>query len=316
MCNYYAERCSENNVPRISSEQIFLTTGTSEAYSFLFRLLSNPGDQVLVPRPSYPLFDFLADIQDVKLAAYPLQYDHGWHVDFSVLQSLITDNTRAMMVVHPNNPTGSFASREEMGKLASICLEHRLALIADEVFLDYAFPGVTAESFAFNADCLTFVLSGLSKISCLPQMKLGWIVMNGPADLRIAAEERLEVIADTYLSMNAPLQLALSPLLEERRHIQPQLCTRIEHNLSALDQAIAVQNMVSRLDLQGGWYAVVRVPATRSDEELAIDLIRQSNVVVHPGHFYDFAREGYLVVSLITPEDQFSEGIARIIKSF
>src|SRR5256885_13346129 len=200
VCAYYAEHARHlAAAQKISPQQIFLTTGTSEAYSFLFRLLCNPGDQVLVPRPSYPLFDFLADIQDVKLAAYPLQYDHGWHIDFAVLESLITEKARAVMVVHPNNPTGSFASIGEMGKLASICAEHDLALIADEVFLDYAFSDSEATSFAFNADCLTFVLSGLSKISCLPQMKVGWVLINGPAELRMQAEERLEVIADTYL---------------------------------------------------------------------------------------------------------------------
>src|SRR5207248_3350623 len=190
VCGYYEEHAGRvNKGGQISPEQIFLTTGTSEAYSFLFRLLCNPGDQVLVPRPSYPLFDFLADIQDVKLTAYPLQYDHGWHIDFALLESAITETTRAVMVVHPNNPTGSFASAREVKRLREICAKHSLALIADEVFLDYAFPGVTAESFAFEANCLTFVLNGLSKISCLPQMKVGWMLVNGPDDLRKTAEE-------------------------------------------------------------------------------------------------------------------------------
>ena len=315
VCAYYGEHARRVNLNRqISPEQIFLTTGTSEAYSFLFRLLCNPGDQVLVPRPSYPLFDFLADIQDVKLAAYPLQYDHGWHIDFAALESLITDKTRAVMVVHPNNPTGSFASRGEMSKLGQVCADYGLALIADEVFLDYGISDAIPASFALNNDSLTFVLSGLSKISCLPQMKVGWVVVNGPAGLRSQAEDRLEVIADTYLSMNAPLQLALPVLLEERRHIQPQLFDRIEQNLRSLDDEIKKQELVSRLEMQGGWYAVLRVPATGPDEELAIELIRQHEVVVHPGHFYDFPREGYLVVSLITPEDQFREGIRRILR--
>jgi alanine-synthesizing transaminase len=314
VCCYYSEATIKNTVQQISPEQVFLTTGTSEAYSLLFRLLCNPGDQVLVPRPSYPLFDFLADIQDVRLVGYSLQYDHGWHIDFAALGASITSNTRAVIVVHPNNPTGSFASTDEMSRLVSICAEHRLTLIADEVFLDYALPDVAAKTFAFNTDCLTFVLSGLSKISCLPQMKVGWIAVNGPGELRTQAEGRLEVIADTYLSMNAPLQLALPALLAERRHIQPQLCARIKQNLAALDQAIAKQNLVARLNLQGGWYAVLRVPAIRPDEELAVDLIHRSGVVVHPGHFYDFPREGYLIGSLITPEDHFSEGIARLLR--
>jgi alanine-synthesizing transaminase len=316
VCNYYAEGSPEKRLPQFSPEQVFLTTGTSEAYSFLFRLLCNPGDQVLIPRPSYPLFDFLADIQDVKLAAYPLQYDHGWQIDFSALQSLITRQTRAVMVVHPNNPTGSFASPIEMRKLSELCAEHNVALIADEVFLDYTLTHQRVESFAFSSDCVIFALSGLSKISCLPQMKVGWIAVNGPREFRKEAEERLELIADTYLSMNAPLQLALPALLEEREHIQTQLCARIQRNLTVLDRAIANQNLVSRLELQGGWYAVLRVPATCSDEELAIEMIRQYELVLHPGHFYDFPGDGYLVVSLITPEDQFSEGIARLLRFY
>jgi len=310
---YYADHAkTQRTSARVQPEQIFLTTGTSEAYSFLFRLLCNPGDQVLVPQPSYPLFDFLADIQDVRLTAYPLHYDHGWHIDFSALRAAIGPSVKALMVVHPNNPTGSYVGRTEMQQLVEICANANLALIADEVFLDYALEG-KPPSFVFSTDCLTFVLSGLSKISCLPQMKVGWIAVNGPPLLRRQAEERLEVIADTYLSMNAPLQFATPDLLKERKAVQKQVRMRIERNLHTLDEQVKRQELVSRLECEGGWYAVLRVPAYYSDEELAIKLMREQHVVIHPGHFYDFPRDGYVIVSLITPEREFKRGTDRLL---
>ncbi len=315
VCEYYREHARAlGPTAAISPEQIFLTTGTSEAYSFLFRLLCDPGDRLLIPRPSYPLFDFLAEIQDVQLAGYPLHYDHGWQMDMMALRSAITARTRAVMVVHPNNPTGSFIGDEEMAELAAICAQNQLAVLSDEVFLDYPLSAKAPRSFAFNTQCLTFALSGLSKIACLPQMKVGWIVINGPEELRRQAEERLEVIADTYLSMNAPLQLATPVLLGQRKGVQEQLRRRVLKNLDELDRRIRGQELISRLEVQGGWYAVLRVPVTRSDEELAIALMREQSVVVHPGHFYDFFREGFLVVSLITPEQEFSEGIERLAR--
>jgi alanine-synthesizing transaminase len=313
---YYADHAkAQHTSARVEPEQIFLTTGTSEAYSFLFRLLCNPGDQVLVPQPSYPLFDFLADIQDVRLTAYPLHYDHGWHIDLSAVRAAIGPGVKAVMVVHPNNPTGSYVSRTEMQQLIEICGDAKLALIADEVFLDYAHEG-KPPSFVFSTDCLTFVLSGLSKISCLPQMKVGWIAVNGPQASRRQAEERLEVIADTYLSMNAPLQFATPVLLRERKAVQKQVRMRIERNLHMLNQQISRQELVSRLEFEGGWYAVLRVPAICADEELAIRLMREQHVVIHPGHFYDFPRDGYLIVSLITPENDFKRGINKLLQLF
>ncbi|HEX6466262.1 MAG TPA: pyridoxal phosphate-dependent aminotransferase, partial [Terriglobales bacterium] len=273
---YYREHArSMGSTASISPEQIFLTTGTSEAYSFLFRLLCNPGEQILAPRPSYPLFDFLAEIQDVKLVAYPLHYDHGWQVDMAALRSAITDRARAVMVVHPNNPTGSFIGSDEAAELAAICAENNLAIISDEVFLDYSLSAKVPHSFVLNTPCLTFTLSGLSKIACLPQMKVGWIVINGPEELRRQAEERLEVIADTYLSMNAPLQLAAPVLLRQRKAIQEQVRRRAEKNLKTLEGKLREQKLISRLEAQGGWYAVLRVPVTRSEEELAIALMRE-----------------------------------------
>jgi len=298
----------------LEPEHLILTTSTSEGYSFVFRLLCNPGDELLVPKPSYPLFEFLADLQDVKLVSYPLLYDHGWQMDFPSLQKAVTSRTRAVVVVHPNNPTGSFVHPDELDLLNNFSREHSLALIADEVFLDYAHNRVARKSFTTNQYVLTFTLSGVSKISALPQMKLAWIVTSGPeADLE-AAQARLEIIADTYLSMNAPVQSATPALLDQRKNIQPQLLDRVLGNLAELDRQLAAQKTCQRLSVEGGWYAVLRVPVTQTDEELAVDLLRRKFVLIHPGHFYDFPNDGYLVLSLITPPDDFREGIQRLLE--
>jgi len=298
----------------IDPESVVLTTSTSEGYSYVFRLLCNPGDEVLVPKPSYPLFEFLADLEDVNLIPYILVYDHGWQVDFHSLHQAVNARTRAVVVVHPNNPTGSYVSAHERELLNSFCQEHGLALIADEVFLDYPHDGVRRTSFAMNQDALMFTLSGLSKISGLPQMKLAWVVTSGPENAVAAAMERLEVIADTYLSMNAPIQLATPVLLEQRKNIQPFLLDRVRANLAELDRQLAKPKASQRLVLEGGWYAVLRVPVTQSDEDLAIDALRQASVLVHPGHFYDFPSDGYLIVSLLTPPAEFREGIERLLE--
>jgi alanine-synthesizing transaminase len=298
----------------LDPEHLILTTSTSEGYSFVFRLLCNPGDELLVPKPSYPLFEFLADLQDVKLVPYPLIYDHGWQMDFPSLQRTVTKRTRGVVVVHPNNPTGSYVHPHEQESLNRFCREHELALIADEVFLDYAHDAAPRQSFAANHDVLTFTLSGVSKISALPQMKVAWIVTSGPAAEVEAAQARLEVIADTYLSMNAPIQWATPALLDERKHIQQQLLGRVLGNLAELDRQLAAQKTCQRLTVEGGWYAVLRVPVTQTDEELAINLLCQKSVLVHPGHFYDFPTDGYLVLSLITTQDDFAEGIKRLLE--
>jgi alanine-synthesizing transaminase len=302
----------------IDPERLILTTGTSEAYSFLFRLLCEPGDEVLVAHPSYPLFDFLASIQDVKLCPFRLVYDHGWQVDLSELEKCMGARTRAILLVHPNNPTGNFISVREAAELNALCAKHDLALVVDEVFLDYRLEGDCDRSalqgtFAGNSAALTFVLSGLSKISALPQMKVGWIATSGPEDLVRDSISRLEVIADTYLSMNAPVQQALPTLLGQRRSLQPQLMSRIRTNLHTLDRQLANQNLVSRLRIEGGWYVVLRVPAVQSDEELAIRLLDQCSVAVHPGHFYEFSGEGFLVLSMLTPASSFEEGVQRLL---
>ncbi len=300
---------------KLSPEQIILTVSTSEAYSYCFRLLCDPGDQVLVPSPSYPLFEFLADIQDVELVPYELVYDHGWQIEFESLRRAITPRSRAIMVVHPNNPTGHFTRSWELERLNALCRESDLALIADEVFLDYGITGETPLSFAANDGALTFTLSGLSKICALPQIKVAWVAANGPREIVRTAVERLDVIADTYLSPNAPVQWAIPELLETRQEIQCQLRERVLCNLHELDTQLANARMTTRLSLDAGWYAVLRTPATRSDEDVAIALLEQERVIIHPGHFFDFPGAGYLVASLIAPEKDFREGIGRMLRA-
>jgi aspartate/methionine/tyrosine aminotransferase len=308
---YYAARGE-----RIRVRDTILTASTSEAYSFLFRLLCNPGDEVLVPSPSYPLFEFLASIQDVKLARYPLLYDHGWQIDFHALERAITSRTRAILVVNPNNPTGHFAKANEVAGLIELCPNREIALIADEVFLDFCFLPQPQRSFVSNGAGLTFTLSGLSKIAGLPQMKAAWLVASGPDNAKEQALARLEVIADTYLSVSTPIQMALPTFLELRHGFQRQLVSRVRANLRQLDSQLAQNKICSRLEVEGGWNAVLRVPSVRSNEDLAIELVTQKQVIVHPGHFYDFDREGYLVISLIAPEADFAEGIGRLLQMF
>jgi alanine-synthesizing transaminase len=300
----------------VAPENVFLTTGTSEAYSFLFRMLCNPGDEILIPTPSYPLFDFLADIQDVRLVRYSLLYDHGWQTDFYSLERAVSRRTRAAILVHPNNPTGHYAKAEEAAKFAEICAAHDMAIIADEVFYDFAFAPSRPPSFAEHAGALTFVLSGVSKICGLPQMKAGWIVTNGPEDKKASALARLEVIADTYLSMNAPVQCALPTLLGLRDDFQEQLMVRAQQNLAELDRQLSAHPQCARLEIEGGWNAVLRVPAIRSDEEAAIDLLESRGVYLHPGHFYDFPGDGHMVVSLIVQPEEFAKGISRVLAFF
>jgi aspartate/methionine/tyrosine aminotransferase len=307
---YYAARGDA-----LSPEQIVLTVSTSEAYSYCFRLLCDPGDEVLVPAPSYPLFEFLADIQDVQLVPYELVYDHGWQIEFESLRRAITARSRAIMVVHPNNPTGHFTRPWELELLNALCAEHELTLVADEVFLDYGLSEEKPLSFASNAGALTFTLSGLSKISALPQIKVAWIAASGPRELVAEALGRLEVIADTYLSPNAPVQWAIAELLGTREGIQQQLRERVRRNLHELDRQLAEAKMTTRLVLDAGWYAVLRTSAAQSDEELAIALLECCGVLVHPGHFFNFPAAGYLVVSLIAPEEEFREGAGRAIRA-
>jgi aspartate/methionine/tyrosine aminotransferase len=312
VCAYY----SDHSVS-LQPNQLILTTSTSEAYSYLFRLLCNPHDEVLIAQPGYPLFDFLAQICDVRLVPYPLFYDHGWHIDFAALRQRITPQTRAIAIVHPNNPTGHFTSRAERTQLEQLCAENGLALIVDEVFLDYPLSDEIPESFATgDHPALTFVLSGLSKICGLPQMKAAWIAAFGPEREVTTALDRLEVIADTYLSMNAPIQHAMGPWLAARGHIQNRIRTRCRANLEALDVLLSRQRLVTRLQADAGWYAILRVPALMDDEELAALLIREHEVAVHPGRFFAFPSSGWLVASLLSPRRCFSRGIESIHQYF
>ena len=311
VCGYYRE---SHEVVDLDPDRLILTTSTSEAYSYVFRLLCNPGDEVLVPKPSYPLFEFLADLADVRLLPYPLLYDHGWQIDFDSLYKAATARSRAVILVHPNNPTGSYVSVAETSALNLFCRDYNLALIVDEVFLDYSHDGTERRSFASNAEALTFTLSGVSKISALPQMKLAWVATSGPKEIVAEAGARLEIIADTFLSLNAPVQLAASVLLDQRKQIQPILLDRLRVNLGELDAQLAANPACARLQVEGGWYAVLRVPIRGTDEDLAIDLLRKLGVIVHPGHFYDFPSEGHLVLSLITEPANFRAGVSRLLQ--
>jgi alanine-synthesizing transaminase len=312
---YYADRGDA-----VSPERICLTTSTSEAYSYLFRTLCDPGDELLIPTPSYPLFDFLADVNDVKLVRYPLLYDHGWQIDFHALEQALTARARGIIVVHPNNPTGQFCKPYEAARLNEICASRKLALIADEVFLDFAIGFDPRDqrpaSFVANRSTLTFTLSGLSKISGMPQMKIAWLAASGPGDLVCEALNRIDVIADTYLSLNTPLQLAAPDLLQQRREFQRQILARMHANLEEVDRQLARQPLCERLQTEGGWYTIVRVPVTRTDEELAIEMLNTKGVFLHPGHFYDLPRDGHLVISLIPPETKFSEGVRLLLSLF
>ena len=298
----------------VDEDSTILTTSTSEAYSYLFRLLCDAGDEVLVAQPSYPLFDFLATLDDVALKPYPLFYDFGWWIDFAELERRIGPRTRAILVVHPNNPTGHWTHLPERQKLEELCVRHGLALIVDEVFLDY--PIATdgheqpTKSFATGPHpALTFVLSGISKICALPQMKVAWLAALGPPKAVAAAVQRMEVIADTFLSMNAPAQLALPTWLENSRAMQSQIRRRVQSNLQAVQE--------SGLDLlrpEAGWSAVVRLRGNswRSSNSAALALLDQANVMVHPGEFYGMSDRGVVVLSLITPHVTFQAGIRKM----
>jgi alanine-synthesizing transaminase len=310
VAQYYSERGVH-----LDPDQIFLTTSTSEAYSFVFRLLANPGDKILAPQPSYPLFDFLGALNDVEVLPYPLVYDDGWQVDLEALASRWDPRARAVLVVHPNNPTGSYTKKPELGRMIEICQPSGAALIADEVFADYGFGADAGRvvTHAQNSEALTFTLSGLSKISALPQMKLGWIIVNGPPELRREAQARLEVIADTYLSVSAPVALATPHWLAHRRGIQAQILERVQANLRKLDELLTPGLPASRLKVEGGWYAILRVPSTRSDEDWAAEFLTQEGVSVHPGHFYDFPSEGFLILSLLPAREIFEEALGKVI---
>jgi len=293
--------------------RILLTASTSEAYSYLFKLLADPGDQVLVPRPSYPLFDYLARMESIEVCHYPLEYVGGWAIDTDALVQAITARTRAVVLVNPNNPTGSYVKRGELEALTRIAAERGIALISDEVFSDYAFAPAAdrVTSLAGVEDCAAFSMSGLSKIAGLPQMKLGWIVVAGPPRLRAEAIEKLEWIADTYLSVGTPVQCAAARLFELGATAQRRIRERTAANLAFARHALA-GTALEILAVEGGWSITLRVPRVRTEEEWCLELLDRDNVLVQPGYFYDFETEAFLVASLLTAPAEFQEGIARI----
>jgi alanine-synthesizing transaminase len=298
---------------RVETARILLTASTSEAYAYLFKLLTNPGDNVLVPRPSYPLFDYLANLEGVEVRQYPLVYHGAWSIDLAGLEAAVTGRTRAIVLVHPNNPTGSFVKRAELDSLVHLCRERDLALISDEVFSDYAFAADAnrAGTVSEVIDCLAFSMSGLSKIAGMPQMKLGWIVANGPPQLCSEAIDRLEWIADTYLSVSTPVQCAAGRLLAAGESVQWQIRKRCAAHLVLAREALA-GSPANILAVEGGWYITVQVPRLRSEEEWTLELLGREDVLVQPGFFYDFESEAYLVVSLLTAPDIFREGMRRL----
>ena len=293
----------------ISAEQILLTSSTSEAYAFLFKLLCDAGDEVLIPRPSYPLFEHLAALEQVSVVNYALAYDGAWHIDFDSLERAITPRTRAIVLVSPNNPTGSFLKRAELTRLQQL----GLPLISDEVFASFPLTddATRARSVLEAEGVLTFALGGLSKLAALPQMKLAWTCLGGPAATREAALSRLELIADTFLSPSTPVQLALPEILAARAPVERALRTRIAHNWSLLREALR-GSAATPLFLEGGWYACVRLPALRSEAEWVLGLLEEDGVLTQPGWFYDFLDGAHLVLSLITEEVPFALGVSRI----
>ena len=311
---YYAERAIA-----VDPGRILLTASTSEAYSFVFKLLCDPGARVLVPAPSYPLFEFLATLEGVHVDTYPLAYHDGWSIDLDALSAAIHETTRAIVVVSPNNPTGSFLRRTELAALRSLCRAHDLALVCDEVFADYALSQTVEDdpervrSVAAEESVLTFALSGLSKVAVLPQVKLGWMVVTGPVADATRAYERLEIIADTFLSVGTPVQHAASELFRLGAGVREQIRKRTRANLAALDAAVTGSSC-TRLRVDGGWSATLRIPRLASEEATVLALLREEGTLVHPGHFFDFPGEAYVVVSLLTDARVFAEGVARLLR--
>jgi len=310
ICDYYADRGYT-----VEPERVLLTASTSEAYAYLFKLLASPGDEVLAPRPSYPLFEFLATMESLRVVQYPLVYHGAWSIDCAALSAAVTERTRAIILVNPNNPTGSFLKRDELRFLSDLCEARGLALISDEVFADYAFfeDAGRVRTLADSWETLAFSMSGMSKVAGLPQMKLGWIVTAGPAAACAEAREKMELIADTYLSVGTPVQHAARRLLGLGRAVQDQIASRVRGNLELLRAAIGPESACRVLAVEGGWCAILQVPRTRKEEEWVLELLGEDNVLVQPGFFYDFESEAFVVVSLLTETEMFREGCRRMV---
>ena len=307
-----AETYTRRGIP-IDADRIVLTASTSEAYSLLFKLLCEPGgSRVLTPVPSYPLFDHLTALDGVDQAPYPLEYHGTWTIAFDALDAQWTAASRAILAVTPNNPTGSALRSHDADEVVSRCVRRRTALILDEVFWDYPFAAALDEPSALESPaCLTFRLGGLSKTVGLPQVKLGWMAVQGPDPLVAEALDRLELISDTYLSVSTPVQLAARQLLDRGSSVRAQILDRVRQNYTTLTRLLS-DGAATVLPIDGGWSAVIRVPATRSEEAIVLDLLDRASVAVHPGYFFDFPHEAFLVVSLLPPPDEFTRGVQLI----
>ena len=311
VADYYRERGAS-----VEADSLILTSGTSEAYGSLFKLLANPGDEILVPVPGYPLLEVLTELESVRQVPYRLLYEEprGWRIDMERLRNTISNRTAAIVSVSPNNPTGSFLKTDELAEVGELCRQFGLALIVDEVFADYGRGADEnrVQCAAAHRGCLTFVLNGLSKVAGLPQLKLAWIHVSGPDALCRQAREHLEFINDAYLTVATPIQNAAADILRRRGTIQAQILARVETNASALEEEMETVPSCRILKREGGWYAVLRLPEDCPDEDIAVQLLEEDDVYVHPGYFYDFSTGGFLVISLLTPLEIFREGVARI----
>jgi len=299
----------------VAADSILLTASSSEAYAFLFKLLCDPGEAVIVPRPSYPLFDYLAGLESVAVTRYPLRYDGEWHVDLPALARAVDARTRAIVVVNPNNPTGSYLKRDEAAALQEIAASHGAAVVSDEVFADYALRPDPRRvgCLAGDVPALTFCLGGLSKSCGLPQLKLGWVAVSGPRPLREEALSRLEVVAATYLSVATPVQRALPEILARALELQGPIAARVAGNLGILRRRAAPPSPVTLLEPEGGWYATLRVPATLPEEDRVARLLEDEGILVHPGYFFDFPHEAYVVVSLLPEPERFADAVDRML---
>ncbi len=298
----------------VDPERIFLTSSTSEGYVYLFRLLTNPEDSVLFPRPSYPLFQFLTDLNDVQMRTYPLGYvDRQWRINQEALKNIFVSGVKAVAVVNPNNPTGSFIQKHELKVLNALCRANDAAIICDEVFWDFRVDESKDQiSLVNNHEVLTFVLGGLSKTLGLPQMKLSWIILNGPEDEVEQAKARLEVIADTFLSVNTPVQNALPAWLSLQSDIQKEIKLRLANNWQFIKEQEKFFSQYELLSMDGGWYAILKILNNQNEEDLALEFLNKEHVFVHPGYFFDFEEEECLVISLLPEENFFQEGVKRI----
>ncbi|MDO8675754.1 MAG: pyridoxal phosphate-dependent aminotransferase [Candidatus Omnitrophota bacterium] len=307
VAGYYAAKGLSVNV-----DDIVLTSSTSEAYAFLLRLLLNPGEKALVPRPSYPLFQFLLELNDVAYTQYPLVYDGAWRLDQQALEDAVDEKTRAVILVNPNNPTGSYVQKDELDFLNGLCLRHSLSLISDEVFMDYGWGPRAGVTLMGNARVPTFVLGGLSKTLGLPQMKMSWLAMSGPRDTIATAMGRLEIIADTFLSVNTPVQNAAPVWLADAGGVRDQVLRRVKDNWFWLNAHVPAG--VKVLSAQGGWYAVLAIEGLTDEEAFVTGLLKDERVLAHPGYFFDFEASGYVVVSLLPTAEIFCQAAGRLLR--